>query len=133
MIQYLGCYEEVCIYKKGWQVQNFDQKQQSESIHLTCESIQTAKWQAIWTMKIHTHQTPFESIQISSDEDCYDSNSYESIHSRLERFYHTIHWNLSRFRQRIRKIDVVRIWIDSREIRIDSNTRKRIFDIHTRE
>ena len=33
MIQWFGCYEEVCIYRKGWEVQNFGQKQHSESIH----------------------------------------------------------------------------------------------------
>jgi len=36
MIQYFGCYEEVCIYRKQWQVQNLGQKQHSELIHLLC-------------------------------------------------------------------------------------------------
>jgi len=80
------CYEEVCIYRKGWQVQNFGQKQYSESIHLMFESIKTAKRQARWTVKIDTHQTLFESIQISPYEDWYDSNSYESIQSKSESF-----------------------------------------------
>jgi len=26
MIQYFGCYEEVTIYRKGWQVQNIGKK-----------------------------------------------------------------------------------------------------------
>jgi len=97
MIQWIECYEEVCIYRKGWQVQNFGQKQQSELIHLMCESIQTAKWQARWTMKIDTHQIHFESIQISPDEDWNDSNSYESIQSKSENFM----------------IRFTKIWIDS--------------------
>jgi len=84
MIQRFGCYEEVCIYRKGWQVQNFSQKEHSELIHLMCESIQTAKWQARWTMKIDTHQTLIESIQLSPDEYWYDSNSYELIQSKSE-------------------------------------------------
>jgi len=33
MIQYFGCCEKMSIYRIGWQVQNFDQKQHSESIH----------------------------------------------------------------------------------------------------
>ena len=37
-------------------------------------------------MKIDMHQPPFESIQISSDEDWYDSNSYESIQAKSESF-----------------------------------------------
>ena len=96
MIQCFGCYEEACIYSKGWQVQNIGQKQQSESIHLMCESIQTTKWQDRWTMKIDTPQTLFESIQ-SPDEDVYDSNSYESIQSTSESFM----------------IQFTEIWIDS--------------------
>jgi len=84
--KYFGCYEEMCVYRKGWQVQNFGQKQQSESIHLLCELIQTTKWQARWTMKFDTHQTQIESIQISPDEDWYNSNSYESIQSKSESF-----------------------------------------------
>jgi len=42
-IQYLGCYEEVSVYRKGGQEQIFSQKQQSESVHLMCESIQIVK------------------------------------------------------------------------------------------
>ena len=82
MIQRIGCYKEVCIYRKGWQVQNFGEKQKSESIHLLCELIQTTKWQARWTMEIDMYQTQIESIQISLDEDWYDSNPYESIQSK---------------------------------------------------
>jgi hypothetical protein len=110
----------VCIYRKGWQVKNFGQKQQSESIHLMCESIQTAKWQARWTMKIDTHQTLFESIQISPDEDWYDSNSYESIQSKSESFMtrFTEIWIDSGTEEG--KIDVVDIWIDSEFFWIDS-------------
>jgi len=43
MIQYFGCYEVVSIYRKGWQEQDFNQKQLFESIQLMSESIQTVK------------------------------------------------------------------------------------------
>jgi len=37
-------------------------------------------------MKIDTHQTQIELIQIYLDKDWYDSNSYESIQSKSESF-----------------------------------------------
>jgi len=43
MIHSIGCYEEVSIYRKGWQDQNFGQKQHIESIHLMCKSIHTVR------------------------------------------------------------------------------------------
>jgi len=46
MIQWFRCYQEVSVYRKGLQVKYFGKKQHSESIHLMCESIQTAKRQA---------------------------------------------------------------------------------------
>jgi len=49
------------------------------------------------TMKIDTHQTPFESIQMFSDEDYYDSNFYESIQPKSKSFHDTIQHNLNRF------------------------------------
>jgi len=48
-------------------------------------------------MKINMHQTYFESIEISPNEDWYNSNSYESIQPNSESFYDTIHWYLNRF------------------------------------
>ena len=47
---------------------------------------QNLNWFKNPQMKIDTHQTEFESIQISPDEDWYDSNSYESIQSKSESF-----------------------------------------------
>jgi len=47
--------------------------------------------------EVDTHQTQIESIQISLDEDWYDSNSYESIQSKSESFM----------------IQFTEIWVDS--------------------
>jgi len=52
---------------------------------------------SMMTMKIDTHQTPFESIQMFSDEDYYDSNFYESIQPKSKSFHDTIQHNLNRF------------------------------------
>jgi len=71
-------------------MQYFGQKQHSESIHLMYGSIQTAKRQARWTMKIDTHQTKNELIQETQGEGWYDSNSYESIQLKSVSFYDTI-------------------------------------------
>jgi hypothetical protein len=60
MIQWFGRFEVVSIYRKGWQEQDFDQKQHFELIQLMFESIQTVKSQGRWAMKIDTHQTEFE-------------------------------------------------------------------------
>lgn len=49
-------------------MQYFGQKQQNESIHLMCESIQIAKRQARCTTNIDMYQTKFESIQETHDE-----------------------------------------------------------------
>jgi len=62
------------------------------------ESIQTAKRQARWTMKIDTYQTIFELIHETQDEGWNDSNSFESIQQKAESFYDTIQTILNRFR-----------------------------------
>jgi len=77
-------------------------------------------------MKIDTHQTSFESIQISPDEDWYESNSYESIQPKSESFYDTIQYNLNRFNVML----VMKLWIDSNISRKDFDTQKWSFYIH---
>jgi len=100
-------------------MQNFGQKPQSESIDLMCESIQKAKRQARWTMKIDTHQTLFKSIQITPNEDWYDSNSYESIQLKSESFFTRFTKILIDLGREEGKIDLINIWIDSRKLWID--------------
>jgi len=96
-----GCYEQVSIYRKGWHVQYFGQKQYSQLIHLMCELIQTTKLQVSWTMKIDTNHTKFESIQMTQDEGWYDSISYDTVQPIQRDFF----------------IRLTRFWIDSQVIR----------------
>jgi len=54
------------------------------------------------TMKIDMYHTRFESIQNPLDEGWYDSNYFESIQSKSERFYDTIH-------------AIINQWLDSKD------------------
>ena len=130
MIQYFGCYEEVCIYRKGWQVQNFGQKQWSESFHLLCESIQTAKWQARWTMKIDAIQTLMNRFNQSRRASLYHSLEFESIQTRkkgkidadniwIGSDFLWMDSHVNRFKKTVNRFTVIlfrKIWLDSKEV-----------------
>jgi len=76
MIQYFWSCEEKCIYSKGWKDSIFAQKPHIESIHLTCESIQTS-WKPSpgegEYMKIDASQEIHETIQAAQVDDWIDS------------------------------------------------------------
>jgi len=73
------------------------------------------------TMKIDTHQTPFESIQMFPDEDWYDSNPYELIQPESKSFHDTIQHNLNRFMWcYLGKLWIDSLWYYSGKLWIDS-------------
>ena len=108
MIQWFRCYEVVSIYRKGWQEQDFDQKQHFESIQLMSESIQTVKRQGrlvyedwidsdrIW---IDSKIPGWRLIRIRQN-----LNRFKNPQKKIESIQ--INFNLSKQSQR-------RIWIDS--------------------